>query len=206
MATGSALEEVANAAHAELRAVMAAAPASIPPQNGARYGNDPTAEQLRRVAQLIRAGLGLEAAVVDLGGFDTHIRMGDASGGAMRLVLDPLGQALAAFYTDLYDLRHQVTTIVVSEFGRRLHENGSGGTDHGNGGTFLVMGGGIRGGRVYGSWPGLSPDVLDQGDLPVTTDFRDVLAEVVLKRGANPALDQVFPGHNPTFLELADYR
>ena len=90
-----------------------------------------------------------------------------------------------------------VTVVTMSEFGRRAHENGSGGTDHGHGNVMFLMGGGVNGGQVHTRWPGLAPAALDDGDLAITTDYRDVLAEVVTRRLLNPALDQVFPGYTP---------
>ncbi|MGH9275236.1 MAG: DUF1501 domain-containing protein [Acidimicrobiales bacterium] len=161
----------------------------------ATYQADPWADQLRQVAQLIRADLGMEAAVVNFSGWDTHVGQGGSNGQLARL-LDRLGRALDAFAADLGDQLNRLTVVVASEFGRRVAENGSGGTDHGSGGLALVLGGGLRGG-VHGTWPGLDADALDEGDLAVTTDIRSVLAEVVRGRLGNPAVDQVFPGFTP---------
>lgn len=157
-----------------------------------RYDDaDPWATQLRQVAQIIRAGIGMEAAVVGFGGFDTHAAQGGADG-QLAVLLDRLARALAAFASDLHDRLDKITVVVMSEFGRRMAENGSGGTDHGSGGLNLVLGGGIRGG-VYGAWPGLDDDALDDGALTVATDTRSVLAEVVRGRLGNTAVDVVFP-------------
>ncbi len=149
---------------------------------------------LAGVAALLRSGVGLEVAVVDVGGWDTHTFQGGDRG---RLAdgLGRLATGLAAFLADLGDHRRSTTVVVVSEFGRRVEENASGGTDHGRAGVALVAGGGVRGGRVLGDWAGLAPDRLDEGAVRVTTDVRDVFAEVVSGRMGNGSLGEVFPGH-----------
>ena len=108
-----------------------------------------------------------------------------------------LARGLGAFHTDLQDAMSSVTLVTMSEFGRRVAENASAGTDHGHGNFMLVMGGGAQGGQVYANWPTLAPEALNDGDLAITTDYRDVLAEVLTNRLNNPAIDQVFPGLNP---------
>lgn len=143
----------------------------------------------------------MEAAVVGFGGFDTHSAQGGADG-QLAVLLARLARALAAFAADLHDRLNRITVVVLSEFGRRVAENGSGGTDHGSGGVALVLGGGLQGG-VHGIWPGLSDDVLDDGDLMVATDTRSVLAEVVRGRLGNTATDRIFPGFTPVPLGLA---
>ncbi len=179
-------------------------PLSYEPQHGAVYPESELGLALGQVAQLIRADVGLEVACVDAGGWDTHESMGEYDGGRMAGLLEGLGAALGAFYTDMQEEMGRISVVTMSEFGRRVAENGSRGTDHGHGGCMFLVGGGFRGGRVYGDWPTLEEEKLDRGDLAVTTDFRDVLAEVVQKRLDNPALAQVFPGHTATFLELTD--
>jgi len=159
------------------------------------YPTDQWSTQLRQVAQLVRADIGVEAAVVSFDGWDTHRDQG-GPGGQLAGLLERLGRALASFARDLDDRLDRVTIVVVSEFGRRVLENGSGGTDHGRGGLALVLGRGIRGG-VHGPWPGLDDATLVEGDLPVATDVRSVLAEVVRFRLGNPAIDQVFPDFTP---------
>jgi uncharacterized protein (DUF1501 family) len=150
------------------------------------------------VAQLIKASIGLEIACVDLGGWDTHVGEGAATSGQLPRLLQELGNTLHAFYTDLQDQMGHITVVTMSEFGRRVMENGSHGTDHGHGNCMLLMGKGVLGGKVYGQWPGLAPtEEYGPGDLAVTTDFRDVLAEVVQKRLLNNALATVFPGYQP---------
>ena len=167
------------------------------PRAGVSYPNGELGHALKQVAQLARAGVGLEVACVDSGGWDTHTGMGGTGGGLMAEQVGQFGQALAAFARDLGSLYATTTIVTVSEFGRRLAENGSGGVDHGYGNAMLLMGGGVRGGRVYGRWPGLGAKDLDQGDLRVTTDYRDVLGEVVRRRLGNGRVREVFPGHAP---------
>ncbi|MGH9184479.1 MAG: DUF1501 domain-containing protein, partial [Acidimicrobiales bacterium] len=172
---------------------------SIPPSNGASYGDGRWDRELRLVAQLVRAGVGVEAAAVDWGGWDTHEGIGTWDQGRLHNQLTFMAAALDSFTADLADLFDRLTIVVLSEFGRRVAQNASGGTDHGRAGPVLVIGGGLRGGR-YGGWAGLGTEVLDDGDVPVATDRRDVLAEVVARRLGNPAPDRVFPGHSPAFL------
>ena len=154
-----------------------------------------------QVAQLIRADLGLEVACVDIGGWDTHSAQGSTTGTLADNLAD-LAAGLQAFYTDLADRRGHITVVTMSEFGRRVKENASGGTDHGHGNCMFLLGGGVAGGKVYSSWPGLAAEQLyGPGDLAITTDFRTVLAEVVERRLGNPKLDQVFPGFtHPAYL------
>ncbi len=172
------------------------------PANGAVYPNDDEfGLGLRQIAQLVKADVGLEVACVDLGGWDTHENQG-TFGGAFNALLDTLGQGLAAFYADLGDRMDHVTVAVMSEFGRRVHENGSQGTDHGHGNAMFAMGGGVNGGQVFTDWPTLALDALDDGDLAITTDYRHVLAEIVAGRLLNPALDAVFPDFTPSPLGL----
>lgn len=190
------------AAVATARAVTALQslqPSSKDPSS--RYPQDEFAQRLRDVAAIIRADVGLDAAVLDVGGWDLHAAMGSPDAGPMRERLSVLGESLGAFHAEVSGTTRAVTTIVISEFGRRVAANGSGGTDHGRGGLIMALGNGIVGG-VHGSWPGLAADVLDNGDVPVATDFRDVLAEIVERRLANPSLDTVFPGHSPNFLGI----
>ena len=155
-------------------------------------------------AALIRADIGIEAVAIDVGGFDTHSSMGTTSGYFFDLMND-FGQALGAFYTDLMSAgRKDVLTVGMSEFGRIATENASKGLDHGTANTMFLMGGGVNGGKVYGKWPGLAPDQLfEQQDLAITTDYRHVLSEVVVKRLRNGThLSTIFPGFTPSFLGL----
>jgi uncharacterized protein (DUF1501 family) len=146
---------------------------------------------------MIKADLGMEVACLDAGGWDTHAAQGGPEG-QMAGLLGDLAASLQAFATDLADRIGRITVVVMSEFGRRAHENASGGTDHGDGNCMLLLGGGIVGGRVHGRWPGLAPDALSgPGDLAATTDFRTVLAEIVERRLGNPAIGEIFPGFAP---------
>ncbi|MBL8131747.1 MAG: DUF1501 domain-containing protein [Anaerolineae bacterium] len=169
------------------------------PTNGAVYPEDEEGfgMGLRQIAQLIKANVGLEVACLDLGGWDTHENQGTHDG-YFQSQLSVLAQGLSAFYADMQDLMPGVTVVTMSEFGRRVAENGSAGTDHGHGNFMLVMGGGAQGGRVYADWPTLAPEALNDGDLAITTDYRDVLAEILTHRLNNPALDQIFPNFTPT--------
>lgn len=169
--------------------------ANYTPSGGAVYPADDEGygRSLQQVAQIIKADLGLEVAGVDLGGWDTHENQG-TFGGEFNALLETLGQGLAAFYADLGDRMQHVSVVVMSEFGRRVHENGSQGTDHGHGNVMFALGGGVNGGQIFADWPTLAPDALDDGDLAITTDYRHVLAEIVAGRLLNPALDTVFPG------------
>ncbi len=152
---------------------------------------------LRQIAQLIKADVGLEVATVDLGGWDTHENQGTHDG-YFRDQLGVFAQGLSAFYADLRDHMPNVTVVTMSEFGRRVSENASYGTDHGHGNFMMVMGGGVNGGKVYADWPTLAPNALNDGDLAITTDYRSVLSEIVTQRLKNPALDQIFPGFTPS--------
>jgi uncharacterized protein (DUF1501 family) len=159
------------------------------------------ARQLWTVAQSIRFNLGLRFATVDLGGWDTHNGQGTAGSGYhfFQNKIAELSEALTAFYNDLNagGEAARVTVIVQSEFGRRVRQNGSGGTDHGYGNPMLVLGGPVNGRRFYGEWQGLDPQVLSSyfGDVPVTTDFRRVFSELLIRRMANNKLGNVFPGY-----------
>lgn len=157
------------------------------------------ARQLWVVAQSIRFGIGLRYATVDLGGWDTHDGQGTAGAGYhyYQNKIAELSQALAAFQAELEagGLAGRVTTIVQSEFGRRVKQNAAGGTDHGYGNPMLVMGGSVVGRRFYGTWPGLAPATITaaNGDVPVTTDYRRVLSEILVKRMGLPDMGAVFP-------------
>jgi uncharacterized protein (DUF1501 family) len=177
--------------------------ASYVPANGAVYPSGSFGDNLKAIAQMIKADLGLRVATVDLGGWDTHENQGDGTGGYLSAnLLVPMGQALAAFYQDLsnaacaQDYTRKLSLVVMSEFGRRLRENANHGTDHGHGNAMFVLGGNVNGGQVYGQWPGLANHQLyDGADLAVTTDYRRVLSELVTRRLGNSNLASVFPGY-----------
>ena len=173
------------------------------PSNGASYPDDDEGfgQGLKQIAQLIKADVGLEVACVDLGGWDTHENQGTLDG-FFNARLSVLGRGLHAFYSDLQDSMANITVVTMSEFGRRVAENASNGTDHGHGNFMFVMGGGVQGGQVFARWPGLAPEALSDGDLEITTDYRDVLAEIINGRLGNAALDQVFPNFTVSPLGL----
>lgn len=152
------------------------------------------------VARLIKADVGLRVATVDVGGWDLHTDAGRVDSGAMTAHLTELSSALAAFADDLGARLDDVTVVTMSEFGRRVQQNGSGGTDHGHGNVMFLLGGGVAGGRVHGSWPGLAPEALIGGDLAGPNDYRDVLAEVSQRQLGLASVDPVFPDHRYTRL------
>lgn len=193
----------ANTTLAVLGTVGGLAPAG--PEHGAVYPSTPMGQALRDLAQVIKAGVGLRVATVDCGSWDMHQNAGTVDGGAMTKGLTDLGSAMAAFATDLGPARMaKVSLVTLSEFGRRVHENGTGGTDHGHGNAMLFMGGGLVGGKVHGAWPGLGPRQLDlNGNLAGTTDYRDVLAEILTKRVGVKEITRVFPGLQPAPVGLA---
>ncbi len=179
-----------------MRDLARVAASNYTPANGAQYPQTPYGRSLATVAQLVKSGLGVEVACVDIGGWDTHVQQGAVGQGQMPRLIDEFARGLAAFYADLQDRMKKITIVTMSEFGRRVQENTSHGTDHGHGNVMFVMGGGIKGGKVYGEWPGLNKDNLyGPGDLAITTDFRDVLGEIVQKRLLNDNLAAVFPGY-----------
>jgi uncharacterized protein (DUF1501 family) len=169
------------------------------PAGGAVYPNTTFARALRSTAALIRADIGVEAAQIDLSGWDTHSAQAPVTG-SMATTMRTLAEGLAAFHADLEGASqlNRVVVVAMSEFGRNVRENGSQGTDHGRGNCMLVMGGAVAGGQVISQWPGLL-QLQDNQDLYVTIDHRDILAEIVAKRLGNPALDVIFPGATPVF-------
>ena len=161
------------------------------PAHGAAYGTDNFSQGLLQIARLIKSRAGLEAASIDLGGWDSHF--GQAT------IMDPLmarlAKGLAAFTRDLGPELATTTVVVMTEFGRRVEENSAFGTDHGRGSIMFVLGGGVNGGKVHGKWPGLTREVLEgPGDLPVATNYRNVLAPILQRHGAGDGLRQIFPG------------
>jgi uncharacterized protein (DUF1501 family) len=201
---GDPLDTLAMEAMDTLQAVNALDPSSYQPANDAIYPNDEFGLGLRQVATLIKAEVGLEVACLDVGGWDTHIAQG-GSEGLMANLLESLAQGLSAFYLDLSEKTDQLLVVVMSEFGRRLKENGGLGTDHGHGGVMVLIGGNIAGGKVYAQWPGLVPEqLIGPGDLAGTTDYRDILAEIITRRLNNPHLEAIFPGYIPTFRNVVE--
>ncbi len=167
------------------------------PANGAHYPGGRLGQSLQQIARLIKADVGLEVAFTDVGGWDTHVNeVGpQPHTGQLSNLLRDFGDALAAFSQDMGDRMADITVITMSEFGRTVKENGDRGTDHGHANVMFALGGSVRGGQVYGDWPGLAPEQLYEGrDLNVTTDFRTVLSEVVTKQLGNREMASVFPG------------
>lgn len=169
--------------------------AGYTPANGAAYPDTGLGDALRDVARLIKADVGLQVAAVDYGDWDMHAGQGSIDDGWMRDHLTEFAAALAAFATDLGTAMSGVTLVTLTEFGRRVEENGSGGTDHGFGQAVFLLGDGVRGGQIHGGWPGLAPNQLIDGDLDATSDYRNLLAEVLEKRcGASSGdVASVFP-------------
>src|SRR5262245_6667074 len=169
------------------------------PENNAIYPEDDFGAGLREVARLVKARVGLEAAVVDLGGWDTHFFQG-STGGLQAERIDLLARGLAAFDADLGRERDRVTVIVMTEFGRRVYENGSLGTDHGRGFAMMAIGARINGGKIHGAKPDLSPDdeeLLGPGGIKLACDYRSVLAEVLSGALGNQNIEKVFPHFKP---------
>ena len=167
--------------------------AKYTPERGAVYPNSPYGQALKQIAQLIKADLGLEVAFAESGNWDHHANEGPQI--ANRL--DDFASGIAAFATDLGDRMADVMLLTMSEFGRTVAENGNRGTDHGHGNAMLLLGGNVKGGKIYGRWPGLEREQRYEGrDLAITTDFRDVFAEVLSGHMGARELSSVFPGHS----------
>jgi uncharacterized protein (DUF1501 family) len=178
-----------------VKMLKAADPGRYQPAAGANYPKGKFGESVRQLAQLIKANLGVQVAFADISGWDHHVNEG-AVEGQLANVLSDLSQSLSAFWTDLGDLAEDTVIVTMSEFGRTAHENGNRGTDHGHANVMFVLGGPVKGGKVYGRWPGLDQSQLYEGrDLALTTDFRQVIGEAVAKHMGNKDLAQVFPGY-----------
>jgi len=174
-------------------------PAKYQPENGAQYPTSRLGQSLQQIGQLLKADIGVEVLFVDCGGWDNHVNEGGAQGQLSNLLRD-LGGGLAAFYQDMGDRMQDVVVVTLSEFGRTAKENGNLGTDHGDANCMFIMGGDVKGGQVYGHWPGLADHQLNDGrDLALTTDFRYVVGEVLTKHVGVRNLKPVFPGfdNNP---------
>jgi uncharacterized protein (DUF1501 family) len=178
-----------------IKMLKAADPSSYQPGNGAEYPPSAFGQALKQIAQLTKSNVGLEVAFADVGGWDTHVNQG-AGQGQLATRLDDFARSLAALVTDLGDRMEDTVVLTMSEFGRAVSENGNRGTDHGHGNAMMVIGGGVRGGHVYGKWPGLSADRRYEGrDLAVTTDFRDVFGEIVVRHLGVADPRPIFPGY-----------
>ncbi|MBI4010711.1 MAG: DUF1501 domain-containing protein [Candidatus Rokubacteria bacterium] len=183
------------AAFDAVKRLRAARPTARLPEHGAVYPKGRLGDVLRQTAQLVKADVGLEVAVLEVGGWDHHVAEGGARG-QLANRLEELGQGLAAFWQDLGERRAEVVVLTMTEFGRTVRENGNAGTDHGHATVMFVLGGRVRGGRVYGRWPGLAPEQLFEGrDLALTTDFRDLFAEVAVRHLGVPWTAPLFPGY-----------
>jgi uncharacterized protein (DUF1501 family) len=170
-------------------------PSQYKAENGAQYPRTPFGNSMLQIAQLIKAGVGLEIAFTDIGGWDTHVNQGNARG-QLSLRLQEFGGGISALVTDLGTRMDDVVILTMSEFGRTARENGTRGTDHGHANAMFVVGGSVRGGKVYGQWPGLKSSALYEGrDLALTTDFRDIFGEIVQKHLGDSNLKTVFPGY-----------
>jgi len=177
-----------------VKMLKAADPGKYTPSVGANYPKGRFGDSLRQLAQLIKANLGVQVAFADIGGWDHHVNEGSTEG-QLANVLGDFSQSLAAFWTDLGDLGEDTVVATMSEFGRTAHENGNRGTDHGHANVMFVLGGPVKGGKVYGHWPGLDQSQLYEGrDLALTTDFRQVIGEAVVRHMGNKDLAGVFPG------------
>jgi uncharacterized protein (DUF1501 family) len=171
-------------------------PGDYRPANGADYPRSPFGQALQQIAQLSKADVGLEVAFADVGGWDTHVNQGSAQG-QLAIRLDDFARAIAALISDLGDRMEDTVILTMSEFGRAVSENGNRGTDHGHGNAMIAIGGAVRGGRVYGKWPGLAAHQRYEGrDLAVTTDFRDVFGEIVVRHLGVNDTRSIFPGYD----------
>jgi uncharacterized protein (DUF1501 family) len=174
-------------------------PEQYQPENGAVYPRNPFGNSLLQIAQLIKAGVGLEVAFMDIGGWDTHVNQGN-SRGQLGNLLQQFSLGIAALYRDLGQRMDDVIILTMSEFGRTVRENGNRGTDHGHANAMFVMGNSVRGGKVYGQWPGLKDDQLYEArDLALTTDFRDVFGEIATRHLGSKDPRAIFPGYSLKF-------
>ena len=177
-----------------VKMLKAANPQRYEAEHDAQYPKSPFGQSLRQIAQLVKADVGLEIAFADVGGWDTHVNQGGATGQLANRLGD-FAQSIAALVTDLGDRMDDVVIMTMSEFGRMAKQNGNGGTDHGHAGALFVIGGHVQGHKVHGTWPGLTPEQLNEGrDLALTTDFRAVFSEVVRKHLGVTRTDTLFPG------------
>ena len=171
-------------------------PAQYQPENGAQYPRNPFGNSLLQIAQLIKAGVGLEVAFTDIGGWDTHVNQGNSRGQLANL-LQQFSSGIAALYQDLGQRMDDVVVLTMSEFGRTVRENGNRGTDHGHANAMFVLGNSVRGGKVYGQWPGLKSEQLYEGrDLALTTDFRDVFGEIATRHLGSKDAKSIFPNYS----------
>jgi len=191
--TDSLLHGTGDETFEAVKMLKAANPAQYKPANGADYPNTTFGNSLKQIAQLLKANLGVEAAFSDIGGWDTHQNQGNVTG-QLASRLQEFAQGIAAFWTDMGHDTENITLVTMSEFGRTARQNGTGGTDHGHANAMFILGGNVKGGKVYGQWPGLAPEQLNEGrDLKVTTDFRTVLGEAAYRTLGARNMEIVFP-------------
>ncbi len=177
-----------------VKMLKSADPAHYQPAAGVSYPTTTFGNSLKQIAQLMKANLGVEAAFSDIGGWDTHQNQGSVNG-QLANRLKEFSESIAAFWKDMGDDAENITLVTMSEFGRTARQNGTGGTDHGHANVMFVLGGSVKGGKVYGKWPGLANEQLNEGrDLAVTTDFRNVLGEAAYRTLGARDMDLVFPG------------
>jgi uncharacterized protein (DUF1501 family) len=201
----SVLHGTGNETFEAVKMLKSADPQRYTPAAGANYPKGRFGDALRQTAQLIKANLGVQIAFTDIGGWDHHVNEGSTEG-QLANVLRDFSQSIAAFWTDLGPLGEETVIATMSEFGRTARENGNRGTDHGHANVMFLLGGPVKGGRVYGQWPGLDPAQLNEGrDLALTTDFRRVLGEAVSKHLGNAQLGTVFPGFANSPREFVGY-
>jgi uncharacterized protein (DUF1501 family) len=195
----SVLKRTGGQAFDAVKMLKSADPSRYQPENGAEYPRSAYGEALRQIAQLVKADVGLEVAFAEAGGWDTHVNQG-SSAGQLGARLDDFGRGIAALARDLGDRMADIVILTMSEFGRAVAENGNRGTDHGHGNAMMIIGGqNVRGGKVYGRWPGLAREQRYDGrDLAVTTDFRSVFAEVVRGHLGLTDMSTIFPGFKNT--------
>jgi uncharacterized protein (DUF1501 family) len=193
---GDSLHGTGKEAFEAVKMLKKANPQQYQAANGAKYPNTPFGQSLLQIAQLIKSDIGLEVAFADRGGWDTHANQGTGRGQLANQLRD-FSQAIAALYQDLGDRMQNVVILTMTEFGRTIRQNGSGGTDHGHASCLFALGGNVKGGKVYGKWPGLDTSQLYEGrDLALTTDFRDVFAEVAARHLSATNVNSIFPGYN----------
>ena len=201
-AVAGALSGTARDSFEASRILESTEPTRLQPENAAQYPNNPLGNALKQIAQLIKSNVGLEVAFTDVGGWDTHAGEGGAQG-QLANNLRQFSDAIAAIACDLGSRMGDVVLVTMSEFGRTVRENGNRGTDHGHANFMLVLGGGVKGGKVHGKWPGLAPDKLyENRDLAITTDFRDVFSELLTKQLGVKSLETVFPNYRPRSLGI----
>lgn len=177
-----------------VKMLRAANPAQYAPAANANYPNSEFGNSMKQIAQLLKANLGVEVAFTDVNGWDTHQNQGSVNGQLANRLTD-FSSSIAAFWRDMGDDAGDITLVTMSEFGRTARENGTGGTDHGHANAMFILGGNVKGGKVYGRWPGLDNDQLNEGrDLLLTTDYRSVLGEVVTQTLGASNLEVIFPG------------